>query len=354
MTGNWTWISPHDVWMFRDSKPFSAGQNFYMQSQFPPNPQVIYGVLRSHYLEANGVSFKSYNEGKAQAAMQAIGTATAPGELRVTGPFVSHRDASGRLQRYFPLPLDVLDGRVMQPMKAHNWASNMPEGWCPLGLPNSDKVPGKSKDNLWLSETALEAYLKGQPFNVTPEQDLFVFDERVGLGIDHKRRTNKQGLFYRARFVRPNEGVGLLVHTNMEVFKGAEGLVGIGGESRTGHYQVVNYALPAAKAEGRVKVILLTPAYFTDGWLPLDADWSAWLGNSAKLVSYSVGKPLVISGWDIARKAPKPLRHFLPAGSVFYFEDAAWQDKAFTEDAANAPYSVMGFGAAAVGTWNYL
>jgi CRISPR-associated protein Cmr3 len=249
----------------------------------------------------------------------------------------------------------VLGGRVMQPVADCEWHTNMPEYWLPLGLPGGEKTPMKKEtDTWWLSETAFSAYLNGQLFEATSQGELFRFEDRVGLGIDHERRKNAEGLFYRAKFVRPAADVGLLVHTNLDVFHGSSGTVGVGGESRMGDYQVVDYALPKQSAQGRVKVILLTPAYFTGGFQPANGDWSAWLGQNAKLVSYSVGKPLAISGWDVANKRPKPLRHFVPAGSVFYFEDAVWQEQPFTENADSAPYSVMGFGATAVTGWNTL
>jgi len=354
MSDQSVFITPQDVWMFRDSKPFSAGQNFYMQSQFPPNPQVTYGVTRTHYLEANGIRFEDYNSGRAKDVEKIIGTATSAGDLRVTGPFVARQNPVGSIERFFPQPLDVLKGHVMRPLKSVTGAANMPDWWRPLGLAQGEQSDmSKAKDDLWLSESEFERYLNGQAFETTPQKDLFGFDDRVGLALDPKRRKNEEGKFYRAKFVRPCEKVGLLLTLNLEVF-GESGTVGIGGESRMGHYQVVKTAFNDKDAQGRVKVVLLTPAYFSGGWHPQKHDWSHWLGDKAKLVSYAIGKPLSISGWNVATGKPKPLRHFLPAGSVFYFEDATWQKQPFTESAADAPYPVMGFGAAAVTTWDYL
>jgi CRISPR-associated protein Cmr3 len=100
-----------------------------------------------------------------------------------------------------------------------------------------------------------------------------------------------------------------------------------------------------------VKIVLLTPAYFSDGWQPERGDWSEWV-NGGKLVSVAVGKPHLISGWDVANNQPKPLRHYVPAGSVFFFEDAEVTNKPFTETPRDSlDHGAMGFGAFAVGSW---
>jgi CRISPR-associated protein Cmr3 len=70
------------------------------------------------------------------------------------------------------------------------------------------------------------------------------------------------------------------------------------------------------------------------------------------LVSAVIGKPLAISGWDVANKRPKPLRHYVPAGSVYYFENATWKDTQFTESPeGEAQFSQMGFGCVGVGIY---
>ncbi|NOG48210.1 MAG: hypothetical protein HND48_01260 [Chloroflexi bacterium] len=67
--------------------------------------------------------------------------------------------------------------------------------------------------------------------------------------------------------------------------------------------------------------------------------------------TWSEGRKL-ISGWDVARNQPKPLRHYIPAGSVFFFEDAQWKGERFTETPDNeVSFSAIGFGQVALGSW---
>ncbi len=353
----WVFIQALDVWMFRDSKPFSAGQNFYARSLFPPQPGTMQGVLRSHYLERMGVDLNAYARG--QVTNLPIGTPSSLGALRITGPFVARRE-NGRLTRCLPLPLDVMGGELLSPAAGFDYATNAPfAGWHPLVPEGQAGLKKEIGEESWLDEAAFAAYLKGDMRRVqpTPAERLYQREERTGLGLDHRRRAHAQGLFYRAEFVRPREGVGLLVGLSVDVFAEAAGMLSIGGEGRAGVYEVLQgYAPPPqATAAGRVKIVLLTPAWFSGGWQPAGGDWSPWLGAGARLVSLALGKPLALSGWDLARRRPKPLRHFVPAGSVFFFEDAQLTGSSFTESPAGEPdYGAMGYGAYAAGSWNYV
>jgi len=88
-----------------------------------------------------------------------------------------------------------------------------------------------------------------------------------------------------------------------------------------------------------LKWVLVTPAIFAHGslpgwcWNPTDGKpvGQVRLGASARksdrgalpgpahLVSWCLGRPLTVSGWDTVEQRAKPTRLAVPAGSVFYF-----------------------------------
>ena len=45
----------------------------------------------------------------------------------------------------------------------------------------------------------------------------------------------------------------------------------------------------------------------------------AALPGPAQLISWCLGKPLTVSGWDFVEQTAKPTRLAVPAGSVYYF-----------------------------------
>lgn len=363
MMGQWIFIQAHDVWMFRDSKPFTAEQAFNAKSQFPPNPQTMQGVIRSHYLEAQGVDWHAYAQGTADASLyKTVGSAktkngqytASMGDLHIRGPFVARRLAKG-VEQVIPAPLDLIyhptdkKYELLSLTSGKILTSGVSENWRPLYAPTGYK----HREDIWLSQSQFVSYLKGDvPTGDFITQDaLFTYEDRIGLGLDYAKRKNQESLLYRAKFVRPQDEVGVLVHINQNFFAGS-GYVRIGGESRSGRYLVVDtFSPPKNITSGNLKVVLMTPAYFSDGWQPQNADWSRWVGQG-RLVSAVIGKPLAISGWDVAHNRPKPLRHYVPTGSVYYFEDAEWRNEPFTESPiGEAQFDQMGFGCVAVGTY---
>ncbi len=55
-------------------------------------------------------------------------------------------------------------------------------------------------------------------------------------------------------------------------------------------------------------IMLSTPAFFGGSLLP----------SNITPTSAAVGKPVALSGWDLSRGGPKPLRFLAPAGSVYF------------------------------------
>jgi CRISPR-associated protein Cmr3 len=340
-------IEPNDVWLFRDNKPFSAGSNFTARSQFPPNPQVTQGVVRSY----------SYFNGKM------IGDSKNMGGLSLQGPFVAKR-AGKQYERYFSTPLDLLYApptrdkekgyfATLKVQGQPTYKSNAPDGWRPLTKSANDDFDVLKEATGWLNEAQLMEYLNGKlsTGKITASSEIYQDEERTGLALDYSKKTNKESMLYSTQFVRLQPNFGLVMEMNYtdKIFQ-SSGMIRIGGESRSGRYEEIpdkpSFVL---KKEGNLKVVLLTPAYFSAGWQP--TDWSTWLGKDARWVSGVFGKAQAISGWDLVINRPKPLRHFVPAGSVYYFENAKWQDKPFTENPSDTPFAEMGFGTVAVTSW---
>lgn len=361
MTGQWIFIQPHDVWMFRDSKPFSAQQNFVARSLFPPTPQTMQGVIRTHYLESQSVNWKAYAAGNERRELyEAVGRPgnghqpPTMGDLNITGPLLAIQN-DGQVEVLVHAPMDLVfepEKRrftTLEPADSARFQTNSPfDGWYPLQQPSGYK-PAEG----WISQAQFSAYLNKKPLQgeLRKTETVFEYEDRIGLGMDHGRRSNEQGLLYRARFVRLHDNVGLMVHINSSLLA-ESGYMRIGGESRSARFNVVeNFAMPTVPNTKRLKIVLLTPAYFSGGWQPQDGDWSRWV-NGGSIVSAVVGKPLPISGWDVANNRSQPLRHFVPTGSVYYFEGGQYTGQSFTETAPGmADFAAMGFGSFAVGTW---
>ena len=308
----WIFIQPNDVWLFRDNKPFSAQQNFVARGQFPPNPQVMTGAVRTHAYHQN--------------PLHPVVTKEDMDELKLQGPYLARLDAAGKLERFFSVPLDLLCDAangvfsILQVADSADFASNAPLGndWKPLQMPKKDERDFNLKEaEGWLSEAQFARYLAGtlQTGRPTPSSELFVSEERVGIGLDSRRKANREGLFYHAQFTRPCDGVGLLIQVAYkEPLFDESGTMMLGGEARLGHYQQVGAPASLIKAKsGKLKVILLTPAYFSGGWQPVGGDWSPWVKNG-KLVSAALGKPQGHQRLGYGQESAQAPAPFRPSG----------------------------------------
>lgn len=104
----------------------------------------------------------------------------------------------------------------------------------------------------------------------------------------------------------------------------------LGGERRLVHWQRCQQsatgwdcsdAVRAALAKtDRVRMILVTPAIFRQGWKPDLVD-GPLKGIGLELVGACTGRWKAVSGWSLAgTPGPKAIRRMVPAGSVYFFK----------------------------------
>lgn len=372
MSEQWLFITAQDVWMFRDAKPFNAGETYVARSVFPPTAHTMQGIIRSHAIESQGVTWRNgWARDLAQPALlaqlgfNADGSPNGLGELRMRGPFIG-RQENGQITRIVPLPMDikvVKDEKLVKIAQLHperqraSFISNLPAGILPLVLQGES---GKGDDeSYWLDDAGLRIWQAGKlpsDVHLIKANALYETEDRVGLAMDHQKRTYKrinenasEGMFYRARFVRPHEGVGLLTAV-APLLLPETGTFVMGGESHIGGYRAVSYRSPEpASLRGQVKIVLLTPAYFVNGWQP--TSWKAF-GEGSQLVSAVIGKPQPVGGWDLSRGGHKPMVNYVPAGSVYFLEGVSQIPFNVTETPPGSlDHQALGFGEIAAAGW---
>lgn len=461
----WLEFDALDVWLFRDGRPFTAGQGHHARSVFPPPPGTMLGAARAVLLDAFFKARRGTNpeprvddygnwlrHGKPgnsrrketldlyQKAEDDFGTGTkTKTKVSIQGPFVvsfippDNPHAVRKQVLFFPAPRDLATfsqktrdachlafNPLREPidgLKVSGMDSSL--SWRPRSLqlpPVDDDEPEEVR---WVTLNQLTGYLDGPTNSKTNSKaksvrDPFGFEPRTGLALTPER-TAREGYFYRADFVRPhaeqwsqvNAGEAarrtiLLAEVPDVAGPDNQWWISLGGEGRLARVRRApdtNLLTPAqllsdllnpngaktdrvrskAKAEPScwLRLLLLQPAVFSDGWLPdnvqpaeagtVDGATEANLVLSVDdhqfaLRGAMVGKPHVVSGWDLAARAPKPLARAVPAGSVYYFEYAGSPE---TREAAvdafiaayhgqyvpqkNEDYRQAGYGLAVVG-----
>ena len=395
----WLEIRPQDVWLFRDGRPFNAGEDNSAQSMFPPTPMTLQGALRQQISESHGLSYGAYKAGKSELAQKVgryIGTYEAQkeqlevGTFKMRGPFIG-LNTGEQIMPLLPAPADLLKkhdkennthhfkitkprsdvvisdlGNQVQLVEVYDDYENMPKHWLTADgfqeylngqVPESDQYFAPD-DPILVQKSAYQAVADG--YTVLPNKLLYTLEGRFGVATDSATSFREEGQLYQAQFVRVTENVALIADVTGDHGKEyATGRLTLGGERRHAmSKQISNPPLlsnPLKQISDRFKIVFLTPAYFAEGWLPTQGDWSPWFGENAKLISAVLYRPEAIGGWNSATGGQRPMHRYVAPGSVYYFEtDQAFKPpKAITESPPDiADASAVGFGQVIYGEWS--
>lgn len=389
-------LRPCDVVVFRDGRPFSAGNDHLATGPFPPAPSALYGALRAAGLLHAGARFQGRNvslpNGSAhqRELLPDTGNPDELGDLAITRFALAHHPENGPVTPLYPYPADVLrrtedeDHRqrfTPQPLPT-GARTNAPSGLRPLWHAHSETHYFEPVPGLVAHDAFFEYLATGQPpvpyalDEPWPQPDdgapapVFARAPRTSVSIHDEHQTAEEGFLFTVEFTAPNEGVGFAVRLEQATcLVGASGVVRLGGEGRAAAYAEAAFPDPPAHrvaeiqqgiASGRCTLVLATPAVFEGGWLPdgIGSDGRGTLGGSAvRLVGAALGRYEPIGGWSLARGRPKPARRAVPAGSVFFFEEVADPDALFAtcfgrSVCARPEDRKQGLGLAYLGIWN--
>lgn len=359
-----------DTCFFRDGLPFNMGEGGHTvaSSIFPPFATTLQGAIRSSLAEEQG-----WSPGQDDKWPVELGSPDNLGVIQLRGPYIL-KDG----QPLFAAPLLLLT-RKMREKKSedqgeYSFVRLKPgtEVQCDLGsvrLPVPDgELPGAaSPQNLFLTRSGLKAVLQGKlpgSGDVLEKTRLWNEEPRTGLERDDTKRTAIDGRLYNCTHVRPGREVELAVYvagvpSSWNVRKRLA--VNLGGEGRFaevrietpgGENIVPDPALPQPAKNNKVRftVVLVTPGYYKN---PSLAAREGPPGVPGRCVSACTGKVVQAGGWDLARKEPRPLVPFLPAGSVWFYEaEAADLNKvAALHGQCLGDRTAFGFGQVAIGKW---
>lgn len=350
-------LIPWDVVLFRGNKLF-GDPGSYGEALMPPWPSVVAGALRSRILVDDGVDLARFAEGREQHP--SLGTPQQPGAFRVVTFQTGRRFADGRTELLYQIPADLfisgnekqLHARRVRPTKPKKpgVASSYP---LPLLPVVQERERGKPKGGYWLTEDGWNKYLAGEvpgEEHLLPQEFLWEAELRIGVGIEEGTRRAAQGRLFSVEalsFVRQGcllqsrRRAAALKRADYDVgfvvgIRGAspprDGSVRLGGDGRGAVLSVAELRLPEPDYErmardGTCRLILTTPGIFPGGWLPTgtvenpSGGFRFQLhGVRGRLMAAAVARAVTISGWDLARWAPKPAQRAAPTGSVYWLE----------------------------------
>lgn len=330
-------LVPRDVLFMRDARPMEAsdaglGANW-------PRPDQLYNAIHHAFL----------NQWKERQPWEGLEhTRNLPsdknqdstfrfGSLKTAGPFPRKGNAL-----FLPCPLDVgMDLRRVE-------GTNLPFPLTHAFLPRSHE---KESNPQWIPEAEFKKYLNGSPVSLE-ETRLYGTDRSVCTAIDPVTGTVIDGRLYQAEFLRLKDDVSMAFEAECILKpKGMDGEVDVFAQPEYPKRLIMGgqqgvctifkddrpwFSFPEVEITAKwLRWTLLTPAVFTDGWLPGWCKDSRRISDAekkpigtvmlngpftAKLIAARIGKPVVFSGWDLKANRPKPTILAVPAGSSYVFE----------------------------------
>ena len=381
-----TWlIEPHDSLIVRDGRPFNATAGSRAKSLDFPFPSTLIGSVRTRIgLSKNNNNWQKFDDDLIDEILK----------IEMFGALLAEIKDDDSLEFFAPTPADSLyikpeieTDKNLFPLVplSKDYLSNLNDNLdieLRLLVIEKDKDnPNKEVKGKPNSEVKFWHWCKFEKWLIKAESQKIeseklgisglVSDQRTHVKIDYERKSNIDGGLFQTRgleFVMKDKTskdlkfkqLGLALQLSDS--KGLdEGLFPLGGERRVVHWSKKDCEFPncpqevinGIKKSGHCRLILLTPAYFENGFLPDENK----LG--AKVKAVAVNRSQVISGWDFAKRKPKPTRRLTPAGTVYFLEIEV-KDK--VEDFINQIWfknigdckqtKLDGFGLAVLGNWD--
>ena len=364
-------IEPTDVLFCRDAIPMSAGAGRGAGCRMP-FPSTLHEAMRASLLKYTG---REEQDKSLRGRRGKLISTHAFNSLRVAGPFAWSRDHKALL----PVPLDVVlhkgthaDSKrlrkldlLVQPNAP--FAASAGGSLQPACVPVATTPPDKNGTvQGWWNVTQYRDYLAGKNAALEPlkTEQLWQPEYRIGLQIDPLSFAAAGGQLFAGTYMRMNEHARLYFDADLagvadseaceqDALQSLEWLL-LGGERRLSRMRsqeddplaVLREAPKIKDSSGPVllKWVLATPAVFAHGHIP---GWcfhpdkkpdgipvgrvrlsyskkrsrrnSTALPGKAALVSWCLGKPQTVSGWDTIEQRAKSTQLAVPAGSVYYF-----------------------------------
>ncbi|MBE9186518.1 CRISPR-associated protein Cmr3 [Microcoleus sp. LEGE 07076] len=345
---NWYTITPLDILLFRDAKPFTPGERAWASSTFPPNGHTIAGALR-----------------------KLLGDKI---DLQITGPFLCRDETL-----YFPRPIGFVGSIPLVPL-AWDKNSNLHQAlWdkqqpCPLVKPSDcnkdherkDEEIGNYKFREYLPFTTVQKYLHSGKINrddwltedkTKTEIEPWLVETRSHNAIQEGTRQVKDADgYFVENAIRLKEGWSLAIALNQTIETPA--IIQLGGEGHRAILQRVEaldnqwqklqeISKENFDKDGKSIAYLVTPGVFErrdskDNRLSICRAWpSEWklahaVNSNQKigpLVSVSTASALPISCRirdkdDREKSIPAPQVFAARPGSLYYLNqpEALFQD----------------------------
>lgn len=369
-------LVPRDGFFAKDGRGWHTSASGRGHGLDWPWPSTVLGALRS--LWGRGEESRSnttFTPEEWRTRTQPIALGRTLVLRRAHGADWSTEDAT------WPVPLDALwlEGRSevhrLDPVKpiAPTLGRDDDEAREALWRPVPDDAQKPLAGPRWWSSEELTSWLAGEAVKVREESLGTTRRIQVHVGIRPEELTSDDGVLFSHDVVEtidPSAEWALGVEVVLPVGELPK-VATLGSDSRLSRVELLPAALfepsacvlEALRSSGTgLRLIAVSPLCFEKGWLPdgfvnTNGEYRGQLaGLEVVLRAAFVPRPIHVSGWDMAKREPKPTARMVPPGSVYFFERT--DGKPFSETEAKSLWLTAlgtrtneGFGRVVPGVW---
>lgn len=311
MQTNYIKIKPFDTLFFNTGRPFTKGEDTWVNSSLMPNPSVVWGALASHL----------FSKGKIPDEIKK--------DLKVKELYLFDEETQ---KIFINAPLDIFSDKSgnqhTEKYETKNDLVNVISNvdFTELVYPDTDEQVENNPGYL-LDLLSLRNYYQknGYYFHLYPIDELILANPKVGIQRNNQSRTSEDGKLYRIDMQEFHQDLSIVVKIETGFEFDNHGVLKLGGESKAADFQMLeNAPYEIEKFDTKlqpeiekgisefVKVLFTTPVFANENFYQFDND-------KLQLATSVLGKPVNIGGWDYDTGKPKPMKKAFPAGSVLTF-----------------------------------
>lgn len=300
-------ISPLDTLFFRSGKPFTKGEDSWIDNtSVIPNPSVFWGAMFTS-LYANDIARQNDITDKIT-------------ELSLKGIFIFNKNTDLLL---VPAPLDLF----LKKDEKFYYAEEYEDVNKNIIANNSTNIlvqPNEEKElitaeNYYINFADLfQSYTDRHSYRtkIYSFDDFAFFDPKVGNTRLNETHAAENSMLYKTQLLQFDENWCYIV--KYESKQPLDNVVlKLGGEGKTAKVEdLQNFKMPENKENQETeyfKVYFQNPVIWKSG----DGLEEMQSLPNCELLTACIGKPLHIGGWDYKERKPKTMRKAVPAGSVY-------------------------------------
>jgi len=345
---NAVYFTPEDWICFRESTVFQSGGN---AKTGLPKIETFLGAVKTALIKKSGENPLNLSS----EMREIVGDSENPGSLRIWGPFVFKRESLG-IRHYFPAPNGIYrvtkerELALMMPhykVEAEIDGSQLKLPWIPHSAEGIDTLDGgliELKEIKNLQSSLSFSVLESKKIAET----LYRTESKVGIALEEKRKNAEESMLYTLSYYRFNPGAGFFVFADDKTVKLLAEIsnVFIGSKTRsaTVEFGTIETDVFDRRTRSKQTLCLLTPAVFSNGALPSDMKIAG-----CDIESANIQRKIAVSGWDLVKQQPKPIKHYVAPGTVYYLKGDFGYPQSVSSDSQE-----LGYGKYFTVDWDYI